>query len=133
MTSGAIQVDNVNVRDVTVACVGADHAEVTKLRQAMLSCTVENKTKEAQLQALYERLGRGTDFDRVDADRQLRDTARQSIEPTGAVVVDTYPLFGPGDLADDFIIFPGDLHPNARAHDRIGTLLASEIAARAKP
>jgi len=46
--------------------LGARQEDVTRLRQAMLSCTVENKSKEAQLRLLYEGLGRPTGFDRVD-------------------------------------------------------------------
>lgn len=46
--------------------LGARHEDVTRLRQAMLSCTVENKSKEAQLRLLYESMGRRSHFDRVD-------------------------------------------------------------------
>ncbi|MFP4436819.1 MAG: site-specific DNA-methyltransferase [Chloroflexaceae bacterium] len=46
--------------------LGAGHADVTQLRQDMLSCTVENKTKVAQMQALYRRCGREADFQRID-------------------------------------------------------------------
>ncbi len=46
--------------------LGASHADVTRLRQAMLSCTVENKSKEMQLRLMYERLGRLAHFEAVD-------------------------------------------------------------------
>ena len=72
------------------------------------------------------------DFERDDLDRDMREALRGRIASTGAILVDTYPLFRAGDLADDFIIFPGDLHPNARAHARIAEALAEEIATRTK-
>lgn len=46
--------------------LGANHADVTQLRQTMLSCTVENKTKFEQMQALYKQHGRTDDFNRID-------------------------------------------------------------------
>lgn len=46
--------------------LGASHREVADLRQAMLSCTVENKTKEAYLRVMYGNLGRAADFECVD-------------------------------------------------------------------
>lgn len=44
---------------------GAD--EVKRLRQAMLSCTVENRDKRAQLEQYYSQLGRQADFQMIDA------------------------------------------------------------------
>lgn len=46
--------------------LGASHEEVSQLRQAMLSCTVENKTKKQSLRNLYMSLGREMDFERID-------------------------------------------------------------------
>ena len=46
--------------------LGASHRDVADLRQAMLSCTVENKTKEAYLRTMYEKLGRAAHFECVD-------------------------------------------------------------------
>ena len=43
--------------------LGSDHEDVKRLRQAMLSCTVENKTKQDQLRQRYAILGRSSDFD----------------------------------------------------------------------
>ncbi len=42
--------------------LGANHEEVSKLRQAMLSCTVENKTKQEQLRLMYANLGREAQY-----------------------------------------------------------------------
>lgn len=44
----------------------ANHESVTKLRQAMLSCTVENKSKRDEMRRQYAVLGRQDDFVRVD-------------------------------------------------------------------
>jgi hypothetical protein len=48
--------------------LGATHDDVTRMRQAMLSCTVENKTKREQLYRLYASLGRRAHFDAIDAE-----------------------------------------------------------------
>jgi hypothetical protein len=42
------------------------HEDVTRLRQAMLSCTVENRAKHDEISAIYQRLGKGADFDAVE-------------------------------------------------------------------
>lgn len=46
---------------------------------------------------------------------------------SGALVVDTHELFGAGELPDDFIVFPGDLHPNALAHARFAAAIATAV------
>jgi DNA modification methylase len=46
--------------------LGCDDEEVKRLRQTMLSCTVENKDKKTQLQEQYSRLGRSADFDLIN-------------------------------------------------------------------
>jgi hypothetical protein len=46
--------------------LGCDHEEVKRLRQTMLSCTVENKDKRAQLEGYYTQIGRTDDFTRID-------------------------------------------------------------------
>lgn len=46
--------------------LGCDHEEVKRLRQTMLSCTVENKDKRAQLEGYYAQIGRAADFSRID-------------------------------------------------------------------
>lgn len=46
--------------------LGATHEDVSRLRQTMLSCTVENKTKQAQLHALYRGLGREEQFAQIE-------------------------------------------------------------------
>lgn len=46
--------------------LGCDHECVKQLRQAMLSCTVENKDKFNQLKQYYISLNRYTDFELVD-------------------------------------------------------------------
>lgn len=45
--------------------LGCKHEDVRRLRQAMLSCTVENKDKRKQLQKQYAKLGRIADFEQV--------------------------------------------------------------------
>lgn len=51
--------------------LGASHEDVASLRQAMLSCTVENKSKEVQIRSIYERMGRINDY--VFTDRVVRE------------------------------------------------------------
>jgi DNA modification methylase len=46
--------------------LGCDDAQVKRLRQTMLSCTVENRDKRAQLCETYATLNRSSDFDHVD-------------------------------------------------------------------
>lgn len=46
--------------------LGCGAEKVKNLRQAMLSCTVENRDKRAQLEAYYTSIGRPQDFDTVD-------------------------------------------------------------------
>jgi DNA modification methylase len=46
--------------------LGNTHKDITNLRQRMLSCTVENKTKRAEMEALYEKLERSADFQRIE-------------------------------------------------------------------
>jgi hypothetical protein len=45
--------------------LGLDQSQVKRLRQAMLSCTVENKAKLAALQAAYSKRDRNEDFARI--------------------------------------------------------------------
>jgi len=45
--------------------LGNDNDDVRNLRQAMLSCTVENKEKVEQLKQLYSSIGNAKTFDRV--------------------------------------------------------------------
>jgi hypothetical protein len=47
--------------------LGCDAERVKELRQTMLSCTVENRDKRAQLQQYYTSLGRLPDFQRIEA------------------------------------------------------------------
>jgi len=47
--------------------LGCGDEEVKRLRQTMLSCTVENRDKRSQIQRYYEQLGRLSDFQRVDS------------------------------------------------------------------
>lgn len=46
--------------------LGCTHEHVKQLRQTMLSCTVENKTKRTQLQHHYAGLSRSADFELID-------------------------------------------------------------------
>ena len=48
-----------------LAWLGCSESEIKQLRQAMLSCTVENREKDADLHALYQRLGRLDDYGRI--------------------------------------------------------------------
>ena len=48
-----------------LAFLGADEEEVRHLRQELLSCTVENRSKLARLEAYYSSIGRATDFQKV--------------------------------------------------------------------
>lgn len=57
--------------------LGCSHEEVTHLRQAMLSCTVENKAKRHYMQALYERLGRAADFEKVEKAFQEQEALQE--------------------------------------------------------
>lgn len=50
--------------------LGCDAERVKQLRQAMLSCTVENKEKRAQLATLYTSLGQEQVFQQVEASFQ---------------------------------------------------------------
>lgn len=47
--------------------LGQTEADVKRLRQAMLSCTVENRDKQALLRQYYARQGREDDFHHIDA------------------------------------------------------------------
>ncbi len=46
--------------------LGCSHEDVTRLRQSMLSCTVENKAKREYMLAQYERLYRAACFEKVE-------------------------------------------------------------------
>lgn len=46
--------------------LGCSHAEVSRLRQTMLSCTVENKSKQAAIAQYYQQLGRADDCARIE-------------------------------------------------------------------
>ncbi len=46
--------------------LGCDDEQVKQFRQTMLSCTVENKDKRAQLQAYYEGIDRAEEYHRID-------------------------------------------------------------------
>ena len=48
-----------------LAYLGKTDADIRKLRQELLSCTVENKTKIDRLKELYHSIGRVEDFDKI--------------------------------------------------------------------
>jgi DNA modification methylase len=48
-----------------LALLGLSEEDIRHLRQALLSCTVENRPKLGQLQVFYASLGRTADFERV--------------------------------------------------------------------
>lgn len=58
--------------------LGASEDRVKQLRQAMLSCTVENREKREMLRRYYEQLGRPHEFDLVDQTFQ-KQTALQEV------------------------------------------------------
>lgn len=45
--------------------LGADEEKIKNLRQAMLSCTVENKEKLEEIKKIYERASRLTDYEQI--------------------------------------------------------------------
>lgn len=49
-----------------LAYLGKNDKDVSQLRQALLSCTVENKPKRESIRGFYEKLGRLPDFERVE-------------------------------------------------------------------
>jgi hypothetical protein len=57
---------------------GAD--EVKQLRQTMLSCTVENRDKRAQLEQHYAQLGRPEDFHLIDATFQRQAALHEVLD-----------------------------------------------------
>lgn len=59
--------------------LGCSHADVTTLRQAMLSCTVENKAKREYMRTLYERLHRAEHFKRVERAFQEQDALQEML------------------------------------------------------
>lgn len=46
--------------------LGLSIAEVTKLRQSLLSCTVENKSKLQTLKDYYDSIGRSSDYNKIE-------------------------------------------------------------------
>jgi len=68
MTSPAYgnRYDYTRIYALELAFLGCDGERVKQLRQAMLSCTVENREKRAALEHLYQTLGRERDFRRVE-------------------------------------------------------------------
>ena len=61
-----------------LAFLGMTNEEVIALRQDLISCTVENRSKLMRLRKMYESLGRLSDFDRV-CDILSRNRAFQEI------------------------------------------------------
>ena len=60
--------------------LGRDADEVKRLRQAMLSCTVENRDKRAQLEQYYSELGRPADFQMIDATFQRQAALHEVLD-----------------------------------------------------
>lgn len=65
--------------------LGCSDEEVKRLRQTMLSCTVENRDKREQLKQYYTQLGRIADFNKID-DTFNRQAALQEV----LSILDTY-------------------------------------------
>jgi len=57
--------------------LGCTEDDVKRLRQAMLSCTVENKDKRNTLEAMYTSAGRYLDFKRVDKVFQQQEALQE--------------------------------------------------------
>jgi hypothetical protein len=60
--------------------LGQSHEDVKRLRQSMLSCTVENKDKRDQLRRFYESLGRNADFEFIDRTFQRQAALHEALE-----------------------------------------------------
>jgi hypothetical protein len=58
---------------------------------------------------------------------QARNQLQVFARTMDLIVADTWFLFAQGEFADNFIVFPGDLHPNAEAHKRFGASLAAAL------
>lgn len=71
-----------------------------------------------------------THFDAPTAEQAGRDKLRVYCNERGVVYVDTYEAFSTLERPDDFIVFPGDLHPNARAHRRFADKLVDVLSSR---
>ncbi|MGH2443800.1 MAG: site-specific DNA-methyltransferase [Chloroflexota bacterium] len=57
--------------------LGQTEDQVKRLRQAMLSCTVENRTKRDYLRSLYEGTGRLHDFELIDSTFRAQAALRE--------------------------------------------------------
>lgn len=60
--------------------LGCDEIEVKRLRQAMLSCTVENKDKRPLLHQQYIALGREQDFKKIEATFQQQEALHEVLD-----------------------------------------------------
>src|SRR5579875_338208 len=65
--------------------LGCDDEKVKQLRQTMLSCTVENRDKRAQLQQFYTSIGRERDFQNVEATFEHQEALQEVLN-----ILDTY-------------------------------------------
>jgi hypothetical protein len=65
--------------------LGSDDEKVKQLRQTMLSCTVENRDKRAQLQQYYASLGREQDFQKVETAFTHQEALQEVL-----TILDTY-------------------------------------------
>ncbi len=57
--------------------LGCTEEDVKRLRQAMLTCTVENKDKQSTLEAMYTSAGRYLDFKRIDKVFQQQEALQE--------------------------------------------------------
>jgi hypothetical protein len=65
--------------------LGCDDTEVKQLRQTMLSCTVENRSKRTQLRESYTSINRAPDFAHVDAIFTAQSALQEAL-----AILDTY-------------------------------------------
>ena len=95
------------------------------LQQQLTSLGAAARQEGYRVVLLFNRPMRN--FSDVHLEEAGRAKIRSAAEKAGITVVDTFPLFLPREFSDDFIVFPGDLHPNARAHARYADALTRAI------
>jgi hypothetical protein len=69
-------------------------------------------------------------FEKQSPDFALKRRLADFAAARGVKLVDPEAAFVAGEMPDDFIVFPGDTHPNARAHARFAVELARALRKR---
>lgn len=75
--------------------LGCNHEDVKHLRQEMLSCTVENKSKKDRLKSFYQSLNREADFDAINRIFQEQQVLQEALT-TLTTYLDQKKLNNPG-------------------------------------